>query len=322
MAMSKDEDNNTLCAAFWRHINVRSNNEIFPCCRYKQSVAKFTGDLAGILDYRIYENLRADSISGKFNPNCQKCYHEDSIGVKSLRQTFNEQYDIETVGLEFLEIGFDNICNLTCDGCNGEFSLAWADIERPDIATKSKLRSISPITSIPSSVNKILFLGGEPLMTTRHHELLNLVVDKSRVSVVYNTNGTFLLSQTTIDLLNKFKSVEFVISIDGYDRLNEQVRQGSKWSDVLEFIKQIKTLDFDLLVHTVLHMNNWQGIGDLWEFIQANQLRWRVNPLTYPKNLDIINLTADQRKKFIEIVNEIDLSDQNDFYNLNTIMAH
>ena len=53
-------------------------------------------------------------------------YEEDN-GKKSLREKFNETYDMETIGLEYLEVGLDNICNLTCDGCWAEFSSSWSE---------------------------------------------------------------------------------------------------------------------------------------------------------------------------------------------------
>jgi hypothetical protein len=109
MAISKDEDNKTLCSAFWRHTNVRGDNTVFPCCRYKQSVATFTGNVSEILTSSVYDKLRQDSASGVINPNCEKCYHEESIGTTSMRQFFNNKYVTTKVELEFLEIGFDNI---------------------------------------------------------------------------------------------------------------------------------------------------------------------------------------------------------------------
>jgi sulfatase maturation enzyme AslB (radical SAM superfamily) len=323
MAISKDEDNKTLCSAFWRHTNVRGDNTVFPCCRYKQSVATFTGNVSEILTSSVYDKLRQDSASGVINPNCEKCYHEESIGTTSMRQFFNNKYVTTKVELEFLEIGFDNICNLICDGCNSEFSLAWADIEQPNTAAKLKIRSIDPITSLPASIKKILFLGGEPLMTSRHKDLLNLVVDKSCVNVVYNTNGTFLLNQQTINLLHQFQSVEFVLSVDGYGKLNEQVRSGSKWEDILKFIEQIKSLGFDLLIHTVIHINTWRGLKDVFDFVQENHLHWRVNVLTYPKKLDIINLNPDEREEFIDILNNITIpNNQDQLYDVSSIINH
>lgn len=287
----------TKCAAFWKHINIRNDNNVFACCRYKTPVKKFTENVVDILDSTEYENLRNNSLQGIHNSNCQKCYYEESLGKKSLRQQFNEEYDCEQVELKFLEVGLDNICNLTCDGCWDEFSSSWAKKNNSKII----VRTSKEIVDLPKSVNKVLFLGGEPLMTTRHLRILK-IADRTNLEVTYNTNGTFLLEDETIKLLNECKQVKFIVSIDGYKELNEKVRSGSKWEDILNFIEQIKRLNYQLTIHTVVHKNNWHGLLELEQFIKDNLLAWTSNVLTYPKNLDINQV--ENKNKVIEVISK------------------
>lgn len=272
----------TKCAAFWHHTNIRNDNNIFPCCRFKTPIQKFDGDVVNILNSAEYKALREHEgpIAG-----CAKCDYEETLGKKSLRQEFNEQYDTEIVKLEFLEVGLDNICNLTCDGCWDEFSSAWAKKSQSSII----VRTSHDIKELPASVNKILFLGGEPLMSTRHVKLLK-VANRSELDVTYNTNGTFLLDTDTIELLKECKHVKFILSIDGYGVLNELVRSGSHWPDILKFIEQIKQLKFELVIHTVIHLNNWHGLTELEKFVKGVGVKWTTNILTYPHKLDIVNI--------------------------------
>ena len=286
------------CAAFWKHTNLRNNNKIYPCCRFKTPVQKFDGNIENVLHSDTYIKLRNADVS-KLS-DCSKCMHEEANGKHSLRQTFNEEYDTDTVELKYLELGLDNVCNLTCDGCFGDFSSEWSKIENPDKPTSFHIRSTKKFLSIPNSVNKILFLGGEPLMTTRHLKVLEKVINKDTTAVTYNTNGTFLLDAATLDQLQHFKEVNFILSIDGYGSLNDKVRSGSKWIDILAFINQIKQLGFNLSVNSVLHINSWRGIADLEVFINELNVEWTVNVLTYPKHLDIINYNSSQ-----EIINLI-----------------
>lgn len=297
------------CAAFWKHTNVRSDNKIFPCCRFKTPVENFTGDLINILDSEVYKELRKKSLEGEFIQGCEKCYYEESNGKKSLRQRFNEEYETDTVELEFLEIGFDNICNLTCDGCWGEFSSEWSKKLNPDADKIIHYRSIVDIVEVPDTIKKILFLGGEPLMTNRHDKFLKLINDPSKVDIVYNTNGTFLLKEDFISFIQNFKSVKFILSIDGYKDLNDQVRSGSKWQDILNFIEQIKKFNFDLEINTVLHLNNWHGIKDLEEFVKKLGVTWTINILTYPKHLDIANFKYKER--IIRLIEETNIPNKN-----------
>lgn len=285
------------CAAFWHHTNIRNDNNIFPCCRFKTPIQKFDGDVVNILNSAEYKALREHEgpIAG-----CAKCDYEESLGKKSMRQEFNETYDTETVKLEFLEVGLDNICNLTCDGCWDEFSSSWAKKSNSSVI----VRTSTDIKELPVSVNKILFLGGEPLMSSRHVKLLK-IANRSELDVTYNTNGTFLLDDTTIKLLNECKHVKFILSIDGYKELNEQVRSGSNWNDIVKFIDQIKSLGFELVIHTVIHLNNWHGLKELSNFIKTVDVNWTTNILTYPSKLDIVNIPNTQA--FIDAIETIDI---------------
>lgn len=285
------------CAAFWHHTNIRNDNNVFPCCRFKTPIQKFDGDVVNILNSAEYKALREAEgpIAG-----CAKCDYEETMGKESLRQQFNKQYDMETVKLEFLEVGLDNICNLTCDGCWGEFSSSWAKKNNEEIV----VRSSTDITELPATINKILFLGGEPLMTTRHVRLLK-IANRPQLDVTYNTNGTFLLDDETITLLNECKHVKFILSVDGYGELNEQVRSGSKWKDIVAFINQISDLGFELVIHTVLHKNNWHGMAQLADFVKRCHLRWTTNVLTYPKHLDIA--TVDNKENVVKYLESLDI---------------
>jgi len=300
------------CAAFWKHTNLRNNNKIYPCCRFKTPVQSFDGNIENVLHSDTYKKLRNTDVS-KLS-DCSKCMYEEANGKHSLRQTFNEEYDTDTVELKYLELGLDNVCNLTCDGCFGDFSSEWSKIENPTMPAAYHVRSTKKFSSVPASVNKILFLGGEPLMTTRHLKVLEKVINKDTTSVTYNTNGTFLLDTATLDQLQHFKEVNFILSIDAYKDLNDKVRSGSKWNDILKFIKQVKQTKFNLTVNSVLHLNNWHGFVDLETFINKINVNWEVNILTYPKHLDVANYKNKQ-----EI---IDLIEQTRIPNKEYVIKH
>lgn len=298
-------DNGTVCAAFWRHVNLRGDDRIFPCCRFKTPVSNFSGDLVSVLSTKEYQRLRDQSSAGIPLDGCSKCYHEERMDKHSLRQQFNSAYDTSTVELEYLEIGFDNICNLTCDGCWDEFSSAWAGKNNPTTPLRKLITHTTEIKVIPDTLRKILFLGGEPLMTNRHKKLLELIKHKHLVSVTYNTNGTFLLDDKTVHLLSEFKKADFIVSIDGVGALNDRVRSGSLWTDIIEFINTVKTQNFDIRVHTTIHKNNWHGLKELAEFIKDMNLTWTTNVLTYPKHLDIMYL--EDKAALRQLLTQVDI---------------
>lgn len=302
--------NNTICSAFWNHTNVRSGNRIFPCCRFKYPVDKFDGNLSKILDSNEYEKLRQNSLVGIEIAGCNKCYLEERLGKKSLRQEFNEQYDCTTVKLRYLEIGFDNICNLSCDGCWEEWSSTWASIKYPDKKFKELVVSTNEITDVPETIEKIVFLGGEPLMTNRHYKFLKKINRLSTVDIIYYTNGMFMLSNEIIEILKIANSVKFILSVDAVGELNEKIRKGSNWTQILKFINQVSNSNFNLSIHSVIHKNSWIGLTDLYEFVYDNNLEWTIGVLTYPEHLSIKNLSFDEKMKFEKVLSKIKIPNE------------
>ena len=290
---------NTFCSAFWNHTNIRGGNRVFPCCRYKTPVQTFDGDLGKVLHSKEYESLRSDSLNGIRNSNCEKCYYEESLNKKSTRQWFNENYQGNSVELKYLEVGFDNICNLACDGCWEEWSSSWWVKKNPEGKVVEGILSTSDFVNIPETIEKIVFLGGEPLITNRHRKFLQSFSDLSHLTVEYFTNGMFDLTQEDHKLLRKCKSVKFTVSVDGYRELNEEVRTGSEWNKVEQFITN---LEYEKVVHTTIHRNNWHGLSEIYNWISINKYTWTTNVLTYPKHLDIINLDDSEKQKLLCIL--------------------
>ena len=291
------------CAALYNHTNVRGGNRVYPCCRYKQPIQTFDGDIGSILHSKEYKTLRDNWTIN--DPNCAKCMHEEILGKESLRQRFNQEYNVDQVKLQYLEVGFDNICDLTCDGCWEEWSSSWWAKKNPNLPPKQGITSTEEFTNIPSTVNKVVFLGGEPLMTNRHRRFLESFDTLEDLEVEYFTNGMHKLVEEDYILLNECKRVHFTVSIDGVGALNEQVRHGSVWSRVLKTLQEIHST-FDYTIHTTIHKNNWHGLPELAEFTKKYS-NWTTNVLTYPKKLDIINLEQSNKDKLIEILNTYEI---------------
>ena len=198
------------CSAFWNYVNVRPGNRVYPCCRFKQSIAQFEGDLVQTINGPEYTALRSKSQAGEYIPECQKCYDEEALGHESLRMRLNNEYTSEMPQVKYLEIGMDNLCNLVCDGCNSEFSSSWI-IKEKQLYGKplNKKLTVSEITNIPSSIEKILFLGGEPLITNKHLSVLKLHPNPAMCNVIYNTNASFIPNLECELEWAKFKKVHF-----------------------------------------------------------------------------------------------------------------
>ena len=292
------------CAALYNHTNIRGGNRVYPCCRYKESVMHFDGNVDKIMHSYMYDKLRSD-METDWLPGCGKCKHEEELGVESLRQRFNARYQMSKPTLDYLEVGFDNICDLTCDGCWEEWSSSWWAKKNPDLPPKQGITSTEEFTNIPDTIKRVVFLGGEPLMTNRHRRFLQTFDNLENLSVEYFTNGMHKLQEEDYQVLSKCKRVHFTISIDGYGTMNETVRSGSIWSRVVKTLDEIADV-FDYTIHSVVHKNNWQGLPELAEFAK-NYKKWTTNVLTFPKELDIITLEQCDKDKLEKILDTYDI---------------
>ena len=258
-----------MCSALYNYTNIRSDDRVFPCCRFKKPIQKFDGNVSDVLVSKEYNKLREKFKTEKL-PECSKCWDEEEQGIKSLRQEFNEQYDCNEIQLRHLEIGFDNICNLKCDPCWEEWSHQFNGV----------IKYTTPLKNIPD-LEKITFLGGEPLMTEKHFQLLRKV-DRKNLEIVYVTNGMFTPKEKWKKLWRECKQVSFLVSIDGYGKLNEKVRHGSDWNTITNTVEELEK-EWSVTINTVLHKNNEHGLNDLKKWV--GDRKWNVNLLTYPEQL-------------------------------------
>ena len=299
----------TVCSALYNHSNIRGGNRVYPCCRFKQSIQHFDGDVDNIIESYSYNLLRSRMLSGERLPECAKCWHEEDLGKESLRQWFNKTYASDEIKLKYLEVGFDNICDLTCDGCWEEWSHSWFIKKNPTANPKDGITSTTEFRNIPESIEKVVFLGGEPLMTNRHRRFLESFNNLENLTVEYFTNGMHKLKDDDYDLLKQCKHVHFTISIDGYAALNDQVRSGSVWNTVVETVEQILST-FDYTIHTTVHKNNWHGLSDLAEWTKQYK-KWTTNVLTFPTKLDIIKLEQCDKNKLLNILDNYNIPNKN-----------
>tara|TARA_R110000782_G_scaffold9574_3_gene30737 strand:- start:1912 stop:2841 length:930 start_codon:yes stop_codon:yes gene_type:complete len=293
----------TKCAALYSHTNIRGGNRVFPCCRYKQPILKFNGNVDDILRSSEYNTLRNNWTID--DTNCAKCKHEEVLGKESLRQRFNKTYTTDEIKLRYLEVGFDNICDLTCDGCWEEWSHSWFVKKNPTANPKDGITSSTEFTNIPESIKKVVFLGGEPLMTNRHRRFLESFDTLEYLEVEYFTNGMHKLREEDYQLLRQCKHVHFTVSIDGYGALNDQVRSGSVWSTVVDTLDEIANT-FDYTIHTTIHKNNCHGLPDLAQWVTKYK-NWTTNVLTFPKELDIINLNQCDKSALLDVLNKYNI---------------
>lgn len=223
------------------------------------------------------QEVRRKMIDGETVRNCSDCYQVESYGVDSHRTSsnriFKEEYGLtkdnfssENVDIEnliTLDLRLGNTCNLKCIMCRPNESHKWYDdiIElkksllplkiKNDIEHKSNYNRDDfnwiknklfwdNIDNILPNIKEITFGGGEPFMLKEVKKLLKYAVENDlakNIKLRFHTNGTYL-TPNDFELLNYFKKVQLMFSIDGVEDINYFLRYPADWNKIIDTINE------------------------------------------------------------------------------------
>ena len=267
----------TFCTLGWNHQFLGPSGDIKPCCRF---VGKEVPRTNNIKDKSITEvftgewqqELRTAMLTGKRHPGCMKCWYEEDNGKKlSIRQNYNRDIDflgdlhydldVDDPKITWLELSFNNRCNIRCRMCGPYFSTNWyqdwelvkeyipwqpADIpkyikEHPEPLTidLSKLDPILP------NIRHLKMTGGEPFIMPEYKEILYKLVELGQAKHVYlnySTNLTIMPKKELVELWSHFKHIEFATSLDGIGPVIEYVRHPTDFKTVEKVVQALMEL--------------------------------------------------------------------------------
>ena len=283
-------------------------------------------------------NMRDQIKSNSSLTQCEGCYREEEVGYESKRirenfksviftqQAFDKSYLQSPMYQDFQSnvtnrlpidwhIDLGNECNLACKMCNPQASSKISSIFKKwhliaDSANRNWTQDppswqnfLDSIMSVPN-LNRLHFMGGEPLLNKRFVELLDFLLDNNRhsISISFVTNGT-VTNQQVVDRLLKFRSCDIEVSLESIHHNNHYIRQGSNTEDVLKniiWLRSQQTDQFHVILRSVpqlLNINNYdQYIAWAWKL----GLPIQGIPLINPAYLQISVLPVELRKTFVD----------------------
>jgi len=220
--------------------------KVSPCCA--SITAPVDADDFDFLTNPHLNEIRQNVLSDTEPTPCYKCWQTESFGQSSRRNGVNRGHGIDTTAnIERVDITCQSICNLACIQCYPGVSSTWAEELGHTQVLKSsyenKLKIFSKLDH--STIQHIHFTGGEPLMTTEHYKVLEIMdenADLSKLKVSYNTNGTFYPNDTVIAQWAKLKNLQIVVSVDAVGTTAEYIRYHSVWGEIAENVDKFHQL--------------------------------------------------------------------------------
>ena len=312
----------TFCALAYNGISVNQDGSLDPCCQYRPdqpSAVKFT-------DYKTFVNtvrrqMHEDHIAGRKHLGCRKCWHEEELGLKSLRYYSNTQWYKDNATPEVsehnplldIELRFGNTCNLKCMMCTPKASSAlyverlqnsqlfqqtnvpglmvmhekipewWIDQEFKDFSTKLFADAV-----------RVNITGGEPFMIGATVDVMEtLMPRRDSVKLCFNTNLT-KLPVAIQQRLSLFKHVTLSVSLEGIGSMAEYLRYPCKWSEVdsnIQKVIDILGVESIFVNHTLQHGSIY-SLPALAEYCHSHRIKIHF---TMVQGIDCLSLHSVPR---------------------------
>lgn len=267
---------NNFCILPW--ISIDRNNDLKdhavlgPCCMFEPK-----HEQTDIVQYWTSDELdavRKDFLRDQRPEQCRKCWKSEDAGIKSLRQSVNEQRkeqyvdSIDNPKPRQVKYDVGHECNLACRMCLPHLSSGvtkvWTALERNDIHKVQPIDTFDYIMDNAETIDYIDIIGGEPFFHKKTKKLLQSLIDtgnNSHIKIFTVTNAT-RIDEQTVALLKKFKDATLSISLDATGELQEYIRPGSSWNTIDANLKLLEqnNISFQITpcisVINILHMKD------------------------------------------------------------------
>ena len=283
------------------------NNNTYPTFGPEKKLINVTDPDFNIRDAfnnPLHREIRTSMMRGEQHPTCFRCWEIENGGGESYRTSFNqmlrkkvesevlpdmkEDGTIENPRFHYMEMTFGNKCNLRCRMCNPWSSVQWLKeanqlgLWNVDKATLNDLEKFNWFENegarefLKSSlefVDRLNFLGGEPLLIKEHLELLEECVRMGRANKIiiqYNTNLTYI-PENIREIWRHFKLVDLNLSCDGFGDVNEYIRYPVKWDKWVENVRTISNwrsnVNLNLSFHCTFQTLNMTRLTDFYDWV-------------------------------------------------------
>ena len=237
--------------------SARFNQDHFePCCWIEKK-----GNLNNpeeLANYRTWLSQINDWV-----PECDFCQEKEIRGIKSPRlkaadnpdSNVGVYLDTGPTDITSLELQIDSECNAACLICGEHNSSTWKkynigtmpgkQVANKSIDLNNKIRTRSRFKKLKETIqldkiNQLVFLGGEPLGTNLHKEMIleiKKVKSLNDLSVKYVTNGSKIPDDETVQLWRELKNLKIIFSLDGIGEHFNYLRWPLQWNQVEKNIK-------------------------------------------------------------------------------------
>ena len=159
------------------------------------------------------------------------------------------QYGNTTKGPMFLDYRPSNLCNLKCRMCvpNASSQITKEFQENPEMqkwfkAPEKIVKNFDLFKNFTNNIQlkQIKILGGEPTLDPLVLDFLEAIIDNydTLPALRFTTNGTNL-NKRFRNIMEKFKDIHIVFSVDAVGSAYEYIRTNASWKKTKKIIEEI-----------------------------------------------------------------------------------
>lgn len=240
------------CIMLEKGITYRPGGKLYPCCLWRWQDGE--GPLHNYEQFRRTMEVKKAQMesSDQWIPECKQCEEDTRFKGDSFRDHANE-----IVEGGFWELNFNNTCNLACRMCNKALSSTWWalmkanpdedwHLEYTDAVYEDHIKfdKVEFYHELPN-VRHIKLLGGEPFLMKETYRTLDYVMDSGHaknINLHVTTNLTQPFTEWWHKVVDNFKHVQIMGSVDGLSSRYNYVRPGSDFEKVADMAKYLNDL--------------------------------------------------------------------------------
>ena len=223
-------------------------------------------------------------IAGKMMPeHCDSCYELEKEEIKSSRQQETVEWanklgiksidDLKKVeSPAYYEVRPSNVCNLMCRMCGPQWSSLVEEeyniIGWHDSTIKYDYTDFDFVKF--DNLKKIYVAGGEPTASKDLFKFMQKCIDSNNTDFEFQINtNAHKISARFIELCSHFSNLQFIVSIDGFEKANDYQRWLSKWETTIYNTNQLYknhyiTFNVTVSIYTISQLDQ------LLEFLDKN----------------------------------------------------
>lgn len=295
---------------------VKPSGEITPCCLLTQPDDTF-GKIGkdGLLSVFYGERFTEYRNNHRKNILTKSCQYScvDHINNPTHRITRSNMlaeyhsFGDEYTKLNILDIGFGNVCKLTCTFCGPEFSSSWAKLKnKPELVYHFTKEEILSTVKDLKNVRYISIKGGEPFNIPFIEDFAEELYKVNPNAVLDIMTNAVECSDRLVTALSKFPMLGITVSTEATGDLYKYMRGGEySWeNDTFKTIEKFanKGLNKIYIASVISLYNHSQWPDQIFSiYKQLSSIIDTVNIGTQlclsPSNQDIFSLSIQARQQ-------------------------